>query len=232
MCGKLCLLDTHLDHFEMEIMFLFVLLFSSLSPSPSLSRSSSIPLYDLTREEAAHIGYSYTSPSIINQFQLYQSKQTSSSSSFSPLLINDFTLHHSYIQKYCLQSKGSCSWNDYHTLLEEIRQPFLNYFDPGIEEGQQIQKIQKKYQSGSKYQTKCQVIRNPTADQFLQYVIGSKPVIIRGTFSKSFNRSLWTLQNLQNLLGKTEVFLKVDLFLSFLRFHYFLLGGCKCNSNR
>lgn len=105
-----------------------------------------------------------------------------------------------------LSINNSCSWLDYYSILEDIREPFSNLYDPGIEKGQDLSKIQKKYKSGGNYQTKCNIIKNPTSDTFLKYVIGSKPVIIKGCLPKEFNPSTWTLKNLQKLLGNTQVY--------------------------
>jgi hypothetical protein len=163
----------------------------------------------LTREEAAHTGLPFIEPEICKEFEIFLLH--SSSSALKDL--NDFTRHHKAIQIFCQQRvSGSCKWSEYYQILDSLRVPFANSYDPGIKSGQPIRQIQERYRSGSNYQKKCQRITKPTAEEFLPYVLGSKPVIIRGALPRSFKSSSWSLSNLAQLIGATEVlFLKTLL---------------------
>lgn len=188
---------------------------SSLSSSPFSSSLSlllfltsplllSSSVHHLTREEASHTGFLYHSPPIIQEFDAFLEQFSSSSIKH----LNDFTQHHAILKLFCSQRlpSESCRWFEYFQLLDELRLPFLNLFDPGMRIGFKISELQKLYHSGSSlYQTRCEIIRNPSPNQFLEYVKGSKPVIIRGGLPSSFDSSSWSLSNLVEILGETEV---------------------------
>lgn len=177
--------------------------------------SAPLPLFgnvhSLTREEASHTGFLYHSPPIIHEFNAFLLEHSSSPSS-PPLSslkqLNDFSQHHTILKLFCSQRlpSESCQWFEYYQLLDELRLPFLQLFDPGMGIGFKISDLQERYQSGSAlYQTKCEIIRNPSPDEFLEYVMGSKPVIIRGSLPSSFKSASWSLSNLVEVLGETEV---------------------------
>jgi hypothetical protein len=156
----------------------------------------------LTREEAAHTGLPFIEPKIIEEFEAFLRQ---SSSSYLKEL-NDFTRHHKAIQIFCQsRASGSCRWSEYYQILDSLRAPFVNSFDPGIKIGQPIHQIQERHRSGSSYQKKCQRINYPTAEEFLPYVLGSKPVIIKGALPREFKSALWSFSNLVQLIGTTEV---------------------------
>ena len=147
----------------------------------------------MTREEAAHVGMPYTTPAIVEKFL------SSSFSRHADLEINDFALHHQLVTSFC----PTCTWQEYYDLLDHIRLPYKNMFDPGAERGANIRTIQEKYQSGY-FQNTCDIISPPTAEQFLHYVQSSQPVIIRSKRSW-YNTSHWSNAYLSQTLRHAQV---------------------------
>jgi hypothetical protein len=163
----------------------------------------------MTRDEGKHIGKPFVEPECVLEF--YRSPHASS----TVTKINDFLGHHNLIKKYCLERETklneSCSWQCYYLILDKIREPYANLFDPGADPAgmslTEIQRIGKSAQHNFK-NGKCDVIENPTADEFYEYVVASKPVVIRESNSKKAKytkSSKWTLQEISKALRDTEV---------------------------
>jgi hypothetical protein len=158
-------------------------------------------VHHLTRDEASHTGFTFNTPPIIQEFDAFLEHYSSSSIKN----LNEFTQHHAILKLFCSQRR-SCQWFEYYQLLDELRLPFQNFFDPGMITGFKITDLQKKYHSGAfGHQTKCDTISYPSPDEFLEYVTASKPVIIKGSLPSSFNSSSWSLSNLVEIIGDSEV---------------------------
>jgi len=158
-------------------------------------------IYEMTRQEAAHTGIKYSIPAIVNEFM------ASSWAQSSDISRNDMAAHHNIVTYFCKQRKTkTCTWREYYNVFDHIRQPYENMFDPGAHPiGEGVEDIQKKSRSGHLYQDTCHIIENPTAKEFFEYVVGNKPVIIRGVIPSRFQSKDWLLENLKDVIGDSEV---------------------------
>lgn len=146
----------------------------------------------MTREEAAHVGQPFITPPIVEKF-------LSSSVAHHPdLRINNFELHHKIVSSFCRK----CTWEEYYQLLDHIRLPYKNLFDPGAEVGSDFRSLRNQRLSGNN-QHQCPVISTPSAAQFLTYVQASQPVIIRP--KRRPNTSIWSNAYLSQALRHAEV---------------------------
>ena len=129
----------------------------------------------LTRDESKHVGQEFIPPPIYNEFD--QSKYKAHPS----LLVNDYHQHHQLIYKFCSSRKeeNHCTWSEYYSLLDKLRTPYENLFDPKPSPVESLADIQRDGKSGMRgKQTKCDVISKPTAEILFEYVKNSKPVCV------------------------------------------------------
>ena len=98
------------------------------------------------------------------------------------------------------RSGKKCSWNDYYAILDDIREPFDGYFDPGAKNMIPIkevynEKLPQKLRV-TENDDRCDTIENPSARDFYQLVKASHPTIIKGGALKWPALSKWTLNAL------------------------------------
>jgi hypothetical protein len=156
-------------------------------------------VYHSTKEESKHIGRPYIKPAIIDEFE----STVSDLSKFTQ--VNDFVLHHQKILSFCEKRTEGCTWIDYYGILDELREPFSEMFDPVISQAKHIYTIQEEAKSGHLHQSTCEIIVGPSPNEFNSYVRGSKPVIIRGLLPSPRSTVAWSLDALQAIIGDTEV---------------------------
>lgn len=156
-------------------------------------------VYELNRAEAEHSGLPFTMAVIVNEFM------KSDFSHSSVLNTNDYPSHHDIVASFCKYRNVGCSWKDYYNVLDHIRLPYAKLFDPGQERiGTPLHALQDAARSGYRHQHTCEVIEKPSASAFHKYVLGSKPVIIRGLLPK-LKPLDWSFRNLFELIGDVEV---------------------------
>ncbi len=126
----------------------------------------------LTRDEAKHVGQTFVHPPVYKEFQ------ASVFSNHASLLVNDFDKHHELIYNFCRnRSQKYCTWSEYYHVLDFIRVPYENLFDPKPSTIESLKDIQIRGDAGSNgKQMKCDVISKPTAEILFDYVSKSKPV--------------------------------------------------------
>jgi Cupin-like domain len=136
----------------------------------------------MTRDECKHAGVPYKEPQIVKEFRTSPIRIDS-----KDISRNDIIAHHRLTGRFCKErarlggKRKKCTWDDYYYLLDDLREPFVNLYDPGLDPiGQPLQKIQSEGKSGASYQSGCDVIENPTSEIFYDYVVNNKPAIIRG----------------------------------------------------
>jgi hypothetical protein len=159
----------------------------------------------LTRDECKHTNSKYEEPAVVRAFK--KSKYYAS----GDVKNNDLVAHHKLVELFCkerLSKRGQrrCSWQDYYLVLDELRLPFLQLYDPGmVRTAEHLEDIQKEAKSGSKYQKSCEVIESPTAEKLYDYVVGNKPVIIKGEGDKWPAVKKWTDKYLKQVAGNKQV---------------------------
>jgi hypothetical protein len=159
----------------------------------------------LSREEAKHILIDFPEPLIVSEF--LRSKYAS----FQEATENDFLGHHRLARAFCLKRfkssrKKACTWLQYYLVIDHLREPFANLYDPGAFGVHRFEDIAAKRYSS------CDVIDTPSAAQFYQYVNTSRPVIIRGSAGdlSRLASPLWTLRAMSRKLGTTPVAVSVS----------------------
>ena len=161
--------------------------------------ASAVQHQPATRAEAEHVGAKYTEPPIVHEFK--QSRIYLDSPSRHR---NEFMLHHRLVEEFCTSRvEGKCSWWEYYRILDDVlRKEYSKMFDPGLvgSFGQPLRDILEDDVNS------CLVLQQePTADEFLQYVMSSRPVIIPATNKIESSEKLWSLQNLENTLGDQPI---------------------------
>jgi hypothetical protein len=161
----------------------------------------------LTKEECAHSGSPYTEPKIVLEFK----SSSVYRSSLGEIKKNDFVVHHRIAEKFCRERAAfkqhkKCSWADYYLVLDELRTPFVNLYDPGLDPvGVALADIQRKGKSGASYQDRCEFMENPTAEKLYDHVVNNKPVIIKGGASDWPAVKLWSDDYLVEAAGSATV---------------------------
>lgn len=96
----------------------------------------------LTEAESSHIGQKFEDPDIVKDFKKHPKY------SASPMLqVNNLILHHQLVESYCVdllhrRHNYTCSWREYYYLLNELRRPYANLYDPGLDrEGLKIDDV-------------------------------------------------------------------------------------------
>jgi hypothetical protein len=157
-------------------------------------------VYEMSRAEAEHSGLPFMNAAITTEFMISDQAKN------SRLNNNDYISHHETVSEFCKSRKTGCSWKDYYNILDHIRLPYVKLFDPGQERvGTPLRTLQNSAKSGYRHQQTCEVIDEPSASTFYRYVLGSKPVIIRGLVPK-LRPSDWSFEKLLQLIGDVEVY--------------------------
>eukprot|EP01041_Mallomonas_annulata_P000659 gene659-1271_t len=161
----------------------------------------------MTEDECKHTGIPYKNPDIVQEF--ISSKFAKS----AEVNVNDLLEHHKLVQKFCAfraKSLPRCSWTQYYLVLDHLRTPYKLLYDPGMRTSDLLSNIQSRSSSGSKYQSECPVIHNPTAKKLYEYVVGNKPVIIKGVADKWPATTKWTDKYLLDTLKGRQVAVSVS----------------------
>jgi hypothetical protein len=160
----------------------------------------------LTREESKHVGAAFSPRSIVYQFN------RTSMARAPAIHANDFLEHHALVHRFCKEKAKKakqCTWEDYYSILDELRAPFANYFDPGAGRSTQINEIYKnplpKRLVKARKPGTCDSITNPSAKDLLQLVRASHPVIIKGVASKWRALKDWNLDYMKKKWGRMNV---------------------------
>lgn len=109
------------------------------------------------------------------------------------------------MNEFCSQrysrSRKNCSWNDYYAILDDIREPFEGYFDPGAKDMIPVNEVYNeelpRKLSKNENNDRCDTIVNPSARDFYQLVKASHPTIIKGGALNWPALSKWSLDALK-----------------------------------
>lgn len=170
----------------------------------------------LTESEARHTKQKYILDLSVLEFQ--QSKYNKSKN----LHVNDFSKHHKLVRKFCLSKRQKCTWDEYYFVLDYIRKPYVNMYDPGIWEkifcdknvvmsiegagdGSYISAVQDYRDDVNKRPLSCEVIDNPSAESFFKMVSKNIPVIFKGIASEWPAVRKWSDTYLTDRAGSREV---------------------------
>jgi len=162
----------------------------------------------MTPEECNHSGMPHKPASIVLEFQ------SSTFSKSEDVAKNDLLLHHKISKEFCEHrkkklKKSPCTWQQYYQVLDHLRGPFKNLYDPGMGKPIHLSTIQAEGKSGSEYQSSCDVMHNPTAKKLYKYVVGNKPVIIKGVAKKWPAVKKWNDRYLYDTLSGKNVVVSV-----------------------
>lgn len=181
----------------------------------------------LTRDESKHVGAVFSPRSVVYQFNSTKLARS------GDVKVNDFLGHHALARRFCKEraqkSKTTkCTWQDYYTILDELREPFANFFDPGATISTPIKEIYdnplpKRLVKARKPGT-CDTITNPSAKDLLKLARASHPTIIKGVASKWRAVKDWNLKYMKKKWGHMQVIISfcchscISLFIMYASF--------------
>ena len=109
--------------------------------------------------------------------------------------------HHEVIARFCdeygslsgsgKEEMGGCTFEEYYACLENIRKPFINFFDPGRMQVKP-ETVMEHWYSKENPPRSCRRISKPTMEEFMGFVVRSEPVIITDWASEWKGLEQWS----------------------------------------